>query len=494
MLRSSTKKNNAIKKVNPARQGNKSKIEDEEMSRRLKSFSKLRGMKDVVFDEYRYWDLVIRKASDLAKIYGFKQIATPVLEGSGMYERSTGKETDIVTKEMYAFIDKNGEKISLRPEATPSLVRAYNEHGMFNMPQPVKMFWLGPLFRHEKPQSGRLRQHTQFDLEIFGEENSVAEVLLILIAYNFFKELQINTQIQINSIGCAECRKEYLVKLIEFYKERGKRSKLCDDCKKRFTKNPLRLLDCKEKDCIEVREEAPQIIDSLCEDCRVHFVKVLEYLDELDIPYNLNSSLVRGLDYYTRTVFEFWPSDEEPEDDSQEKNEDGSEEKKEIGNDAQGRQASLGGGGRYDDLVEGMGGRPTPACGFGIGIERIIMKIKEKNIPLKKETDDYIFLAQLGDQARRKSFVLFEELRRAGFNVRQAFTKDSLRAQLEEADRIGARFSLILGQKEIIDGTILIRDMESGIQEIVDYKKIRSKIEKKLENEKIINNDNKDKK
>ena len=428
-----------------------------------KSFSKLRGMKDVLFDEYRYRDLVINKATDLARVYGFKRIETPILENSEMYERSTGKETDIVTKEMYSFTDKNGERAALRPEATPSLVRAYIEHGMFSMPQPVKMLWFGPLFRHEKPQSGRLRQHTQFDLEIFGEEGPVADVQLILIVYNFFRELQIDIQIQINSIGCKDCRGEYVDRLIEFYKERGKRSKLCDDCKKRLAKNPLRLLDCKEEKCMEMRADAPQIVDSLCDGCRNHFVKVLEYLDELDVPYNLNPFLVRGLDYYNRTVFEFWPEED--------------------GSDGSAlRQSSLGGGGRYDDLTHSMGGREIPACGFGIGIERVILKIKEKNIPLKKDTEDYIFLAQLGEQAKRKAFILFEELRRAGFSIRQAFTKDSLRAQLEEADRIGAKFSLILGQKEIIDGTILIRDMESGIQEIVDYKKVKSVIEKKLAN------------
>ncbi len=453
MPRISTKKN--------IRQYGRKKEYKDAPPNKNKSFYKLKGMKDILFDEYKYWDLVINKTRKLAQIYGFKRIETPILENAGMYERSTGKETDIVTKEMYSFMDKNGEKVALRPEATPSLVRTYIEHGMFNLPQPVKMFWMGPLFRHEKPQSGRLRQHTQFDLEIFGEESPVADVQLILIGYNFFRELQINIQIQINSIGCNDCRKEYLSKLLEFYKERGKRSKLCDNCKKRLAKNPLRLLDCKEEKCVEIRADAPQIIDSLCDDCRNHFVKVLEYLDEMDVPYNLNPFLVRGLDYYNRTVFEFCP------------------EENELAPAA--RQSSLGGGGRYDSLVESMGGRPTASCGFGIGIERVILKIKEKNIPLKKDAEDYIFLAQLGEQAKRKAFTLFEELRRAGFNIRQAFTKDSLRAQLEEADRIGAKFSLILGQKEIIDGTILIRDMESGIQEIIDYKKIISVIKKKVE-------------
>jgi histidyl-tRNA synthetase len=311
--------------------------------------------------------------------------------------------------------------------------------------------------KNRKPE---YRQATQFDLEIFGEEGPVADVVLILIAYNFFSELQVDVQIQINSIGCEDCRKEYLVKLLEFYKERGRRSKLCNDCKKRLAKNPLRLLDCKEEKCIEARDEAPQIVDFLCDGCREHFIKVLEYLDELEINYNMNPYLVRGLDYYNRTVFEIISVEKEEK----------------LGSSS----LALGGGGRYDGLVKYMGGRPTPACGFGLGIERAIAKIKENNIPLKKDEDDIIFLAQLGEQARRKSFVLFEELRRAGFKVRQAFTKDSLKIQLEEANRLGSKFSLILGQKEVMDGTVLLRDMDSGIQEIVNYKRVKEEIEKKL--------------
>jgi histidyl-tRNA synthetase len=432
--------------------------------RRRRRFSRLRGMKDILFDEYRYWALVTAKAADLAAVYGFRRIDTPILEHSSLYEKSTGKGSDIVTKEMYVFNDKGGDKVALRPEATPGLVRAYIEHGMFNLPQPVKMFWIGPLFRHEKPQSGRLRQHYQFDLEMFGEENPMADAQIILVAYNFFKELQIDVQIQINSIGCDDCREEYLEKLLEFYKERGRRSKLCNDCRRRILKNPLRMLDCKEDQCQEMRNEAPQIVDYLDDDCREHFIKVLEYLDELDVLYNLNPFLVRGLDYYNRTVFEVWPVIEEGTDENDVK-----------------RQFSLGGGGRYDKLVERMGGRPAPALGFGVGLERTILKIKENGIPLKEDAGRYVFIAQLGEQAKRKALLLFEEMRRAGFNVWQSFTKDSLKAQLEEANRIGAKLSLILGQKEIMDGTIMIRDMESGIQEVIDHKKIHSEVSKRLE-------------
>jgi histidyl-tRNA synthetase len=446
------------------------KPKEEKALKKNKRYSRLRGMKDILFQDQKYWKLLTDKAVGLAGYYGFQKIDTPILERVDLYERSTGKDTDIVSKEMYSFADKSGDKVALRPEATPGLVRAYIEHGMFNLPQPVKMLFVGPLFRHEKPQSGRYRQHTQFDVEMFGEESPVADAQIVHLAYSFFSELQINIQVQINSIGCPECRQEYIKKLSEYYKERGKRSKLCNDCRRRFTKNPLRLLDCKEESCQEIRAEAPQIVDYLCDSCREHFIKVLEYLDDLEIAYNLNPFLVRGLDYYNRTVFEIVAINEETREE-----EDGEKE------DEQSRQTALGGGGRYDNLVEKMGGRPTPACGFGIGLERVILRIKEMNIPLKEDEKNHIFLAQLGEQSKRKMMVLFEEMRRAGYRVRQAFTKDGLKPQLEEANRMGAKYCLILGQKELLDGTIIIRDMESGTQEVIDYKKIYSELNKRLE-------------
>jgi histidyl-tRNA synthetase len=425
-------------------------------------FARLRGMKDIIFEENKYWDLVLKKASDLAETYGFKKIQTPVLEALELYRKSTGETSDVVSKEMYSFIDKNGDKIALRPEITPSLVRAYVENGMLNLPHPVKMFSFGPIFRHEKPQAGRYRQSTQFDMEIFGEASPVADFLLMLIAYNLFSELQIDIELQVNNIGCKQCRGEYLKKLVAYYKERGNRSRLCGDCKRRLEKNPLRLLDCKEPQCAALKEDAPPIVDFLCEECKKKFTRVLEYLDEMNIPYNLNLSLVRGLDYYTGTVFEIWV--------------------KEEGEKGVASQLSLGAGGRYDTLVESFGGRPTCSCGMAIGIERTVAKIKSGGMPLEKEDKNIIFIAQLGDVARRKAMGLFEELRKSGLRVKQAFTRDSLKDQLEEANSLGAKLTLILGQKEINDKTILVRDMESGNQEVVDYKKVKIEVEKRINN------------
>jgi histidyl-tRNA synthetase len=282
----------------------------------------------------------------------------------------------------------------------------------------------------------------------------------MLIAYNLFSELQIDIELQVNNIGCKTCRGEYVKKLSAYYKERGNRSRLCNDCKRRLEKNPLRLLDCKEPGCAGLKDGAPPIVDFLCDDCKKKFTRVLEYLDEMSIPYNLNLSLVRGLDYYTGTVFEITA--------------------KEEGEKSQNSQLSLGGGGRYDTLVEFFGGRPTPTCGFAIGIERTVAKIKTSGIPLEKTDKNIIFIAQLGDQARRKSMALFEELRKAGLCVKQAFTRDSLKDQLEEANALGAKLTLILGQKEMNDKTIMLRDMESGNQEVVDFKKVKTEVEKRL--------------
>jgi len=424
----------------------------------FKMIPRLRGMRDILPEEYRYWDLVIKKAENIMQYYGFIRTDIPALESLSLYERSTGKQTDVVSKEMYAFVDKDNERVAIRPEATPGLVRSYIEHGMFNLPlQPVKLCWVGNLFRREKPQAGRYRQFSQIDLEMFGEAGAVADAQLILIGYNLLRELQLNAQVQINSIGCNICRPEYIKKLNEYYKQRPVRSKICQDCKKRLLKNPLRLLDCKEEPCVNARAGAPQIVDHLCDDCRNHFVKVLEYLDELDVAYALNPYLVRGLDYYNRTVFEFWSDDSE-----------------------QGRQDALGGGGRYDGLVEYMGGRPTPACGFALGIERIILKIKESNIPLAEIWRPDIFVAQLGDASKRQAMALFEELRKRGYKAGQNFVKDNLKSQLELANKLGVKLALILGQKELMDGTILIRDMESGMQEVFDFKKVYEELDKRL--------------
>jgi len=416
---------------------------------------RLLGMKDIVGSEQICYDFVVNKALNLAKLYSFASIKTPILESFDLYKKSTRKNSD---KEFYFIEGEKGEKVVLRPELTQGVVRAYLENNLGESGLPARLFSLGSIFRREKLQSGRYRESTQFNLEIIGEKKPMAEAILITIAHNFFEELQISTQVQINSIGTAECRKDYCNKLLAFYKERGRRSKLCNTCKNNLNKNCLSLLDCKEESCVKLREEAPQIADYLSDESREHFTKTLEFLDELNINYNFNPYLVRGLNYYNDTVFEFWPL-----------NEDGT---------VLGKMA-LGGGGRYDSLVENMGGQSAPSVGLALGIERAVSRLKDKHLLANPIEEDIVFIAQLGDQAKLKALQLFQDLRRAGFNVRQSFASDSLKIQLEEATAMKAKTSLILGKKEIMDGTILMRDMDSGAQEVVVYKKIKERLAKK---------------
>jgi histidyl-tRNA synthetase len=415
-----------------------------------------RGMKDILPTEEKFWSFVRSRADALARAYGYEYIETPVVEETSLFVRAVGKQTDIVEKEMFSFDDQGGDHLSLRPEGTAPVARAYINHGMLNLPQPVKFFYIASMFRHERPQSGRYRQHQQFGCEIFGDGKPVIDAELIILGIRFFSELGLTVDVEINSIGDVADRTRYKEKLVAHY--RSHRSALCEDCKVRLTKNPMRVLDCKEDGCQKVRESAPQIVDFLSEENKNHFMKVLEFLDEVDISYHLNPYLVRGLDYYTKTVFEFVPRTTNGE----------------------GRKLSLGGGGRYDTLVETLGGRPTPAAGMAIGLERVILQLKEQNAAVPEPTRPIVYMAQLGEPAKRKAFGIFEDLRRAGIPVAATFTKDSLKSQMEIANKLGVKYTILLGQKEVLDGTIIIRDMDAGIQEIVDVKKIAAELKKKL--------------
>lgn len=415
--------------------------------------SRLLGMKDLLGEEGKCFHFAYNKALELAKAYGFSFIKTPAMESFDLFKKSTRCNND---KEFYFMEGDKTNRIVLRPEITQGVIRSYVDA---KLPETLKTFHfysVGPVFRQEKLQTGRYRESTQFNLEIIGEKKAMTDVLLITIAHHFFKELGINAQVQINSLGDAECRKEYCSKLTAFYKERGRRSRLCGDCKKNVLKNCLGLLDCKEEACVKEREEAPQIVDYLSDASREHFTRVLEYLDELGISYNFNPHLVRGLSYYNDTVFEFWPL-----------NEDGSV----VG------KLALGGGGRYDDYIEKLGGPSTPAVGLALGMERTVARLKNKHL-VDPGSDNIIFIAQLGEQAKIKALQLFERLREAKFDVRQSVSIDSLKTQLEEATEMHAKISLILGKKEIMDGTIIMRDMESGAQEVVVFKKIQDRLEK----------------
>lgn len=417
-------------------------------------FQLVKGMKDILPEEQPYWDWLRQSIDLLAANYSFSRIDTPLLEATALFKRTVGEATDIVSKEMYSFVTAGGDKLSLRPENTAGVVRSYIEHGMINQPQPVKLFYLGPQFRHDNPQAGRYRQFWQLGFEVIGEKDPVIDAQLIIMSHNLLGDLGLEAEVQINSVGDNNCRPNYLKVLKRYYQDY--RQDLCADCNDRLGKNPLRLLDCKNKKCQELAAKAPQFVDHLCEDCREHLMTVLDYLEEVDIKYNLNPRIVRGLDYYTKTAWEVV----------------------EVG--AEGKSQALGGGGRYDDLVELLGGRPTPAAGFAMGLERIIARLQERQIKADKEKHCELYLAQLGVEARKKSLRLFEELRRDGFMISENVSKKGLKDQLEIASKRQAKYTLILGQKEIADGTILIRDMENGIQETVDFNKIKAEIRKRL--------------
>jgi len=429
----------------------------DEKKRKTQQIQPLRGMKDLHPKDAKFWRSAYRGAEQLAEAYNFQYMEVPVLEDANLFVRSIGKGTDVVDKEMYVFGDKDGSSVGLRPEFTAGIARAYITHGMQSDPQPIKVWTCGSLFRHDRPQAGRYREFRQFGCETLGVRDAAIDAELITIGYNYLKDLGIDTHVRINSIGSPEDRANYVIELTAYL--RSKRSYLSELSKKRIAKNPLRVLDSKEPQDKEVIEEAPQIIDWLSEDSKKYFMRVLEYLDHVGIPYILDATLVRGLDYYTDTVFEFFRTDTE-----------------------EGSQNALGGGGRYDRLVEQLGGTPTPASGFGIGLDRVVLALKEikdnpkafRHAPKKAP----IYFAQLGEQARQQALRLIEELRKEGIITYHNIGKSSLKSQLEQAHKQQVSHALILGQKEVLDGTIIIRDMDSGIQEIIDQAKILKEVGK----------------
>ncbi len=412
-----------------------------------------RGTFDILPEEQKYWDRVRGVIKQLVTTYGFLPIDTPIFEYVQLFMKGTGSSTDIIQKEMYTFKTRGGDWFALRPEFTPGIVRAYIEHGMKSWPQPVRLFSMGPVFRHDKPQHGRFRQFHQFNLEIIGEESPVNDVLVIRVVFLILKKLGIKKfNLQINSIGCSHCRPDYKRLLVDYY--RKQRRKLCRNCRERLKINPLRLLDCKEEKCRQLVHNAPQAIDHLCEECHNHFKEVLEIFDELETPYVLNPHLVRGLDYYTKTVFEFRTEEPNP--------------------------LELAGGGRYDGLVRLLGGKSTPAVGVAGGLERLISTLKSQDVKVAQEASPQIFLVQLGDLGRRKSFKLFEELRSKGFRVAEAISKSSIKSQLKAADRLGVKIALIFGQREALENSIIIRDMKSGAQETVLLERVIKELKKRL--------------
>lgn len=415
-----------------------------------------RGMHDVLPQEQPYWERIESIVRELARFYNFSRLEPPVLEFADLFKRTVGEGTDIVEKEMYVLKTRGGDVLALRPEYTASNIRAYLENGLSRMGQPQKIYNLGPVFRHDRPQLGRFRQFVQIGFEIIGGiSDPIYDAQVILIFSNLLEELKIkDTVLKMNSIGCKVCRPIYKRQLQGFYKNREK--DLCADCLGRLRTNPLRLLDCKNESCGELRDKAPDFFDKLCVTCSDHLRSVLEYLDELQISYVLDNRLVRGLDYYNRTVFEIFAEG--------------------AGSDV----GALPAGGRYDYLAEMLGGRLTPAVGAACGVERLIAVMKARDVKLAAKTPKRVFVAHAGESAKKKSLKLIRDLEKAGIPVSESLSKESLKAQLKSADKEGSAIALILGQKEIYESSVILRGMRTGLQESVALDRIVEEIKKRL--------------
>ena len=403
-----------------------------------------KGTKDILPEQAGFWQAVEEIMREEAEISGFREIRTPVFEDTGLFQRSVGETTDVVQKEMYTFLDQGGRSVTLKPEGTAGTVRAYLEHGLFNEPMPVKLYYLTPCYRYENAQAGRQREFHQFGVEMFGSGLPIADAGLIALAHSLFGRLCVKgLKLRINSIGCPTCRAEYSKALRAYFSER--KGQLCGTCLSRLDRNPMRILDCKDAQCSKVAAGAPHILDYLCDNCRNHFEQVKADLDAAGIQYEIDPTIVRGLDYYTRTVFEFVSDD-------------------------LGAQSTVCGGGRYDGLVEELGGRPTPALGFAIGIERLLMIMKAQKVEFPAPDSCELYIASIGEPAHLEAFRLVQKMRECAVESACDEMGRSLNAQMKYAGKIGAQFTLVLGDDEIASGKGMIKNMKTGEKTKIDLK------------------------
>jgi len=421
-----------------------------------------RGMQDILPQEQKYWEYVVETAKLVARGWDFQRIDTPVIEETRLFTRAVGEETDMVSKELFELKSRGrGSHYSLRPEGTAPIVRAYIEQGMRSWPKPVKLFYVGPFFRYDRPQKGRFRQHHQFGLEVFGSSSSATEVELMYIEHTLFQQLGLEEYVfHINSLGEPNDRKAYVKVLKDHY--RRNRAKLCQNCKNRLTSNTLRVLDCKQEKCQQLANTAPSIVDHLSDEAKEHFESVTRLLDGLEIPYEVVPSLVRGLDYYTHTVWEVVPKAIVTEDGD-------------IG-----AQSSLGGGGRYDGLVKQLGGRSVAGVGVSHGIERIIDQLKAESIELTVTDGPQVFVAQLSESAKLTALKVMKQLQEAQIRFAESVDRDGMQPQLKLADRLGVQWVIVIGQKEVLDKTVILRNLESGMQEVVTQKDLVAELKKRL--------------
>lgn len=416
------------------------------------SISTIKGFKDILPDETPLWQWIEKNARDVFRVFGYREIRTPLLEWTELFSRGIGQETDIVSKEMYTLTDSRGRNQTLRPEATASVVRAYIEHRLYQSNPVQKLFSIGPMFRHERPQKGRFRQFHQINAEIFGDPGPGSDADLINMAMHIFNRVGLTgVTLNINSLGCTSCRGEFKNRLREFLS--GKSGPLCSECLRRSDLNPLRVFDCKVESCREVMQDAPVILDHICDDCKEHFMLLRKYLDDLNIAYRVNHRLVRGLDYYSRTTFE-------------------------IQTDRLGTQNAVAGGGRYDSLISQLDGPDHSGMGFAIGFERLVALLEEERHSISDNPD--LFIIALGEEAFNRVFLWSDSLRKKGVSVEMEYQSKGLKAQMKKADRLNAKRVLIAGEDELSKGMVVLRDMETKEQEEVPVNDLIPGIIKKI--------------
>lgn len=397
-----------------------------------------KGTQDIIPGTIEKWHFIEDQIRKICSEFGYQEIRTPIFEATELFQRGVGETTDIVNKEMYTFTDKGQRSITLRPEGTASVCRAYVENKLYAQPQPVKLYYLGPMFRYENTQAGRYRQFHQFGAEVLGAQDPLVDAEVIHLIWEFYRRIGLKgLEVHINSVGCPVCRTEHREKLQTYLQDR--RTELCPDCQSRFERNPMRILDCKSKNCQALTVNVPTTLDTLCPECRDHFHKVQQFLNACGIQYKINPKMVRGLDYYQRTAFE-------------------------VMAEGIGAQSAICGGGRYDGLVEEIGGPSTPGIGFAMGIERILSVLDKQNIEIDEPQENKVLIAALGDSARQEGFNLLSQLRQEGVPALIDLLGRGLKSQMRLADREGVRYVLIIGDDELAKGTIIVRDMRIGDQ------------------------------
>lgn len=409
-----------------------------------------RGTKDILPDTVGDWNYVEGEIRELCRRFGYSEIRTPIFEHTELFQRGIGEGTDVVDKEMYTFTDRGDRSITLRPENTASAVRAYLQNKLYAQSNLVKLFYIGSMFRYDRPQAGRMREFHQFGVEALGEANPAVDAEVILLAMNLLEGLGLkDLELSINSVGCPKCRSKYRTMLQDFF--RDKLEDLCEDCRSRFERSPLRILDCKKDSDKPYMADAPKITDCLCEECAEHFAKLKELLTSAGISFTHDPRLVRGLDYYTKTAFE-------------------------IKYPPLGAQSAVAGGGRYDGLIEEMGGNPTPAVGFATGLERLLLALESQNLLPEKNRSVDAYVVALGETAQAEGFKLLNSLRQQGLSAAMDFAGRSMKAQMKQANKLEAKYSVILGEDEISEGVVMLRSMEDSSQAKVPMNQVAEKI------------------